>query len=59
MKAAIWLTHAVTGSVTKSAGRWTIKAGSEYRVSYSNYEDFAQGSKVLPSISGCMSRITW
>ena len=38
------LTHSLTGSVTKSLGRWTIKGGAEYRVSHSNYEDFAQGS---------------
>lgn len=53
------LTHAVTGSVTKSAGRWTIKAGSEYRVSYSNYEDFAQGSiEITPDGSSAMEYLT-
>jgi hypothetical protein len=36
--------HNLTGSVTKSLGHWTLKAGAEYRASLSNYEDFAEGS---------------
>jgi hypothetical protein len=34
----------VSGSVTKNRGRWTFKAGAEYRAGQANYEDFAQGS---------------
>ena len=46
------LTHSVTGSLTKSLGHWTMKAGAEYRVSLSNYEDFAQGSISIDGIDG-------
>ena len=38
------LTESLTGSLTKNLGRWTFKAGGDYRVSHANYEDFAQGS---------------
>ena len=37
-------THNTTGSITKSLGHWTLKAGAEYRISLSNYDDFAEGS---------------
>jgi len=46
------LTHSVTGSLTKSLGHWTLKSGAEYRVSLSNYEDFAQGSVEMDGIDG-------
>ncbi|MGE5645806.1 MAG: carboxypeptidase regulatory-like domain-containing protein [Acidobacteriota bacterium] len=36
--------HNTTGSITKSLGHWTLKAGAEYRAIFSNYEDFAEGS---------------
>jgi hypothetical protein len=44
------LVHALNGSVTKVAGKWTFKAGSEYRVMLANYTDFEEGSA---NIGGC------
>jgi hypothetical protein len=43
------LNHSVTGSITKTSGRWTFKAGAEYRNLLSNYADPEQGSVVYPS----------
>ncbi len=42
--------HNLSGSITKNLGRWTLKGGAEYRVSLSNYEDFAQGSVDIGSL---------
>jgi trimeric autotransporter adhesin len=41
--------HSVTGSLTKIRGRWTHKAGLEYRNLLSNYHDPEQGSVAMPS----------
>jgi trimeric autotransporter adhesin len=41
--------HVVNGSVTKTVGKWTLKAGGEYRVYLSNYEDFKEGSLEITS----------
>jgi hypothetical protein len=41
--------HSVTGSVTKMRGKWTHKAGVEYRNLLSNYHDPEQGSVAMPS----------
>lgn len=44
------LVHALNGSVTKIAGKWTYKAGAEYRVMLANYTDFEEASA---NIGGC------
>jgi hypothetical protein len=44
------IAHAVNGSITRVAGRWTYKAGAEYRVILANYTDFEEGSA---NIGGC------
>ncbi|MDR3717807.1 MAG: TonB-dependent receptor [Bryobacteraceae bacterium] len=51
-------THNTTGSVTKSLGHWTLKAGAEYRVSLSNYEDFAEGSVSIDPLGDNMQYVT-
>ncbi|MCL2659372.1 MAG: TonB-dependent receptor [Acidobacteriaceae bacterium] len=33
------LNHAVNGGITKETGRWTLKAGGEYRVYLGNWQD--------------------
>ncbi|SDF06272.1 TonB-dependent receptor [Terriglobus roseus] len=49
-KAEHQLVHAINGSVTKVAGKWTYKVGSEYRVMLANYNDFEEASA---NIGGC------
>jgi trimeric autotransporter adhesin len=51
-------THNTTGSITKSLGHWTLKAGAEYRVSLSNYEDFAEGSVSIDPMGDNMQYVT-
>ena len=41
--------HSVTGSVTKTRGKWVHKAGVEYRNLMSNYADPEQASVGMPS----------
>jgi trimeric autotransporter adhesin len=52
--------HTVNGSVTKTLGKWTLKAGGEYRVYLSNYEDFQEGSVDINSDwwSGAINNLT-
>lgn len=44
------ISHALNGSVTKVSGKWTYKAGAEYRVILANYTDFEEASA---NIGGC------
>jgi hypothetical protein len=44
------ISHAVNGAITKVHGRWTFKAGSEYRVTLANYTDFEEAST---NLGGC------
>jgi hypothetical protein len=46
------IAHTINGSVTKIAGKWTYRAGAEYRVMLANYTDFEEGSA---NIGGCCS----
>ena len=39
--------HDIVGNLTKVAGRWTFKAGGEYRVYLSNWQDLEQSTPVL------------
>jgi outer membrane receptor protein involved in Fe transport len=39
--------HDIVGNLTKVAGRWTFKAGAEYRVYLSNWQDLEQSTPVL------------
>jgi hypothetical protein len=41
------LNHDITGSVTKMAGRWTFKAGGEFRVYLSNWRDLVDATPYL------------
>lgn len=41
------LNHAVTGSITKQLGLWTLKAGAEYRVYLGNWADVQFQSPTL------------
>jgi hypothetical protein len=41
--------HSLTGSLTKVRGRWSHKAGLEYRNLLSNYWDLEQASVAMPS----------
>jgi trimeric autotransporter adhesin len=41
--------HSVTGSLTKIRGKWTHKAGMEFRNLLSNYADPEQASVAMPS----------
>jgi carboxypeptidase family protein/TonB-dependent receptor-like protein len=41
--------HSVTGSVTKTRGKWVHKAGLEFRNLLSNYDDPEQASVGMPS----------
>jgi trimeric autotransporter adhesin len=52
--------HTINGSVTKTLGKWTLKAGGEYRVYLSNYEDFQEGSVDINSDwwSGAINNLT-
>jgi hypothetical protein len=43
------LNHAVTGSITKQLGRWTIKGGAEYRVYLGNWADIQYQTPTLAS----------
>jgi hypothetical protein len=45
--------HAVTGSITKVFGRWTLKGGAEYRVNLGNWADleFPTATIGVPGIS--------
>jgi len=39
--------HALSGSVTKVVGKWTLKQGGEYRVYLGNYQDLQYGTPSL------------
>ncbi len=39
--------HDIAGNLAKVAGRWTFKAGGEYRVYLSNWQDLEQSTPVL------------
>ncbi len=39
--------HDIVGNLTKVAGRWTFKAGAEYRVYLSNWQDLEQSTPLL------------
>jgi trimeric autotransporter adhesin len=39
--------HDIVGNITKAAGRWTFKAGGEYRVYLSNWQDLEQSTPML------------
>ncbi|MBL8227538.1 MAG: TonB-dependent receptor [Bryobacterales bacterium] len=41
------LNHTLNGSVTKTARRWTIKAGAEYRVYLGNWQDLRYATPAL------------
>ena len=41
------LNHDVTGSMTKVAGRWTFRAGAEFRVYLSNWRDLVDATPYL------------
>lgn len=42
--------HTFNGSVTKTAGKWTMKFGTQYRVLLSNYMDLEEASVAMPGI---------
>jgi hypothetical protein len=39
--------HQIIGSLTKSAGKWTLKGGAEFRVDLSNYTDFQNAAAYM------------
>lgn len=39
--------HDISGNLTKVAGKWTFKAGGEYRVWFSNWQDLEYGTPEL------------
>ncbi len=39
--------HQIIGSLTKSAGKWTLKGGAEFRVDLSNYTDFQNAAAFM------------
>ncbi|HEX3878864.1 MAG TPA: TonB-dependent receptor [Bryobacteraceae bacterium] len=43
------LSHALNTSITKVRGKWTHKAGVEFRVLLSNYHDMEEASTEIPS----------
>jgi hypothetical protein len=46
-KAENQLNHVITGSVTKVRGRWTLKAGGEYRVYLGNWQDLQYATPAI------------
>jgi trimeric autotransporter adhesin len=54
------LNHAITGSVTKAIGRWTIKAGGEYRVYLGNWADIQYQTPTLSTtaVTGQLSNVS-
>jgi hypothetical protein len=55
------LNHAVTGSITKQLGKWTLKAGAEYRVYLGNWADIQYQAPTLasgPSGTGMLSTVS-
>ena len=42
--------HTLNTSVTKTAGKWTMKFGTQYRVLLSNYMDLEEASVAMPGI---------
>ena len=46
------LNHAVTGSITKVLGRWTLKEGAEYRVDLGNWTDLVWPTPALGALGG-------
>jgi trimeric autotransporter adhesin len=43
------ISHGLTGSITKVRGRWSLKAGAEFRNVFSNYNDFEEASVLIPT----------
>lgn len=41
------LNHTLTGSMTKSISRWTLKGGGEFRAYLGNWQDFLTGTPAL------------
>jgi hypothetical protein len=39
--------HSLNGSITKLAGKWTLKGGGEYRVYLGNWQDLVNGTPIL------------
>ncbi len=46
-KAENQLNHVLTGSITKMQGRWTLKAGGEYRVYLGNWQDLQYATPAI------------
>ena len=46
------LNHDASGSITKVAGRWTFKAGGEFRVYLSNWRDLVDATPYLDGFGG-------
>ena len=49
------LNHAVTGSLTKVVGKWTLKGGAEYRVYLGNWTDLQLATPSLGIFGGASS----
>ncbi|MCI0721917.1 MAG: TonB-dependent receptor [Acidobacteria bacterium] len=45
--------HNAVGSLSKTLSKWTLKAGAEYRVYLSNYQDLQQGALRLDAPGWC------
>jgi hypothetical protein len=50
--------HTLAASATKSLSRWTLKAGTEYRVYLSNYTDFESGAAMVGGWNGSGGNFT-
>jgi trimeric autotransporter adhesin len=44
--------HQVTGSLSKTLGKWTFKGGAEYRVNLSNFTDYQNAATAYTSSPG-------
>ena len=42
--------HTLSGSVTKTVGKWTLKQGAQYRVLLSSFQDLEEASTALQAI---------